>query len=323
MKKLLSLAVFVGVSAFALAQTNPLTTFMKKMSSAEGLKTSYTVTGLDGVAANYTITLGRPGSARIDGPQKLIVADGTNITVLVKSLKKYYTKPQTKAELAKQFADPAVMLWSGFFDAGMASKLTTSRLPDANRNGVKLQAVKVVVDSSKGSTITAFFDPKSGDLKQAVLEKGAGKSAQVLDITTLALGPSDPATFAFKAPVGTEEVKEADLITQKWIESLDEALALASQTNRPILVDFYATWCGPCKMLEANVFTTEKFKNFSANMVLCRIDVDLQPQIAQKFMIEAMPTTILLSSSGAELGRFVGYVEVDEYLSNLKGFIGN
>lgn len=81
-----------------------------------------------------------------------------------------------------------------------------------------------------------------------------------------------------------------------------EAKVLANKT--PVLVDFFATWCGPCKLAEPVLEElSEQYKN---KVVIAKIDVDKNPDSAQKFGVMSIPTTILFKD-GKEVGRQVGF----------------
>ncbi|HKJ99815.1 MAG TPA: thioredoxin [Desulfotignum sp.] len=69
------------------------------------------------------------------------------------------------------------------------------------------------------------------------------------------------------------------------------------------LVDFSATWCGPCRQMAPVIKKlTEKYRNRAA---VVEIDIDSQPQIATHYMVQSIPTLILFDN-GREIKRFVG-----------------
>lgn len=74
-----------------------------------------------------------------------------------------------------------------------------------------------------------------------------------------------------------------------------------------VLVDFFATWCGPCKMLSLIIDKFDK-KNI---MPVIKVDVDLCEEISQEFKIFSVPTLIIFEN-GKELKRKTGYMSLEE-----------
>lgn len=76
------------------------------------------------------------------------------------------------------------------------------------------------------------------------------------------------------------------------------------KNSLPVLVDFYADWCGPCKMAEP--ILEELFENYKDKVVLVKINVDENQITSGKLGVMSIPTTILFKN-GNEVGRQVGF----------------
>ena len=84
-----------------------------------------------------------------------------------------------------------------------------------------------------------------------------------------------------------------------------------------ILVDFYASWCGPCKILTPVLKSV--IEETKAG-VLIKVDVDQAPKVSEKFQITSLPT-VKAFKGGKEIGSFVGARDkafVKKFISNLQ-----
>lgn len=85
------------------------------------------------------------------------------------------------------------------------------------------------------------------------------------------------------------------------------------QSPIPVLVDFYATWCGPCKMMKPILEDLKKIKQEKVRIV--KIDVDKHNQIASQYQIQSVPT-LMIFKNGQQLWRQSGVMQAND-LSNL------
>ncbi|KAG0665259.1 Cytoplasmic thioredoxin isoenzyme 2 [Monosporozyma unispora] len=87
------------------------------------------------------------------------------------------------------------------------------------------------------------------------------------------------------------------------ITSAAEFDSSISNTDKLVVVDFFATWCGPCKMIAPMV---DKFsQQYEAEATFLKVDVDQLPELAQKYEISAMPTLVFIKN-GKEIAKVVG-----------------
>lgn len=76
------------------------------------------------------------------------------------------------------------------------------------------------------------------------------------------------------------------------------------QSDQPVLVDFWAAWCGPCKMVGPIV--EELADDFAGKAKVCKLNVDESGKIAQAYGVMSIPTLILFKN-GQEVDRIVGF----------------
>ena len=100
----------------------------------------------------------------------------------------------------------------------------------------------------------------------------------------------------------------------------DKALAKAREAKRNLFVDCYTTWCGPCKMMDREVFTNDAVADyFNATFVNVKLDMEREGrELNKKYSISGYPTFLLLDGEGNLVHKMAGYYNPENFLRAVK-----
>lgn len=122
------------------------------------------------------------------------------------------------------------------------------------------------------------------------------------------------AAFAQKSQnVAIEELNTASFKKKVW--NYTKSTNFNRVGELPIILDFYATWCRPCKMLAPHLQTIQN--KYKSKLIVYSIDVDKEPELAKLFKVEAMPTIIFVNSKSTYISE-LGYRDYDEFEALVK-----
>ncbi len=117
---------------------------------------------------------------------------------------------------------------------------------------------------------------------------------------------------------GAQEAKSAVAFRNLDLEA---ALAAATAEDKLVLIDFFTTWCAPCKLLDQNTWTDAKVGELvNAKAVALKLDAEKEGRVAAKrYAIAAYPTLLVLKPDGTEVDRIIGYREPARFIADFSG----
>ncbi|MDO9547538.1 MAG: thioredoxin family protein [Candidatus Marinimicrobia bacterium] len=108
----------------------------------------------------------------------------------------------------------------------------------------------------------------------------------------------------------------------QWLYSIDSARVAAQQQKKPIMIDFMAEWCPPCKAMEDSTFNQSGVIDKSQQFITLRIDVDKQPDVAidyngnaRKYGGVGIPNLLFLSPDNEKIKHVIGYHNAEQLIA--------
>jgi tetratricopeptide (TPR) repeat protein len=110
----------------------------------------------------------------------------------------------------------------------------------------------------------------------------------------------------------------------EWAKtSYEDIIKAAKSKDKHVFIDFYATWCGPCKELDKTTFQDEMVTTFLNAMIPVKYDAEkgAGETLAEEYRVSAYPTLILLDSKGKEIDRHIGYLDAADFLRVMNNYV--
>ena len=91
------------------------------------------------------------------------------------------------------------------------------------------------------------------------------------------------------------------------------------ESDQPVLVDFWAPWCGPCRMLAPTI--DQLGEEYAGKVRVGKLNTDDNPRVASEYQVSAIPT-VLLFKGGQPVKKFVGVTPKDQFATALDSQLG-
>ena len=120
-----------------------------------------------------------------------------------------------------------------------------------------------------------------------------------------------------KVEYGTNDVRNGDTGAENAAVSNQESVVLHQMVSngKPSIVDFTASWCGPCQRMKPIFYSLAD--DFKDEYNFISIDIDENPELANKYQVQAVPTFVFLDADGNEGNRITGMISKEEFRDEL------
>ena len=142
------------------------------------------------------------------------------------------------------------------------------------------------------------------------------RNAGALMLGTLALGTT---AFVASRQSGAQAIEnQAPKISAiNWQPSFEAALAQSKVSGKPVMVDFGAKWCGACRIMEEQTYPDANVIAASKNFVMAKVDVDERQDLANRYGISSLPTTVWFHADAKPIVGAVGALEAPDLVSSM------
>ena len=183
-------------------------------------------------------------------------------------------------------------------------------------------AARAVLNINEARPTNRLMFLKSGDKEIALEFKGMSRDGRSMDVAIVDAHVTKAEDRAPDDLVRDERPRprtETPVTWQHGTAGLIAAVALAKAEHKRLILDFEATWCGPCHTMDEWVWSdAEVATGLRAGYVGVKIDADLEKNLVKRFNPGGYPTMILLDADAKELKRVSGYQSSKQMISFLK-----
>jgi thiol-disulfide isomerase/thioredoxin len=181
-------------------------------------------------------------------------------------------------------------------------------------------AAKKVLSIAEAKATSRMMFVKAGD-KELVLEfRGLSPDGRSTSFAVVDRPVTKAEDRAADDTLAVERARPRAREPFPWEKTFDVASAKAAKEKRFLILDFWTSWCGPCKTMDEWIWTdAEVAAALNASYVGVKLDGDLEKALVSRFKVAGYPTFIVLDPVGKEVRRFSGYMSSKQTMEWLAG----
>ena len=232
-------------------------------------------------------------------------------------LLRYSVRSWRQGAIAINGVDALIAVMDGDNNALFNKSDTWSAMAAAEPN-----AAKAVLTINEARPTNRLMFLKSGDKEVALEFKGISADGRSVDVAVIDAKVTKAEDRGPDDMVREERVRPRTDTPVVWghgTSGFDAALARAKTERKLVIIDFEATWCGPCHTMDEWVWNdADVAAGLRAGFVGVKIDADLEKNLVKRFNPGGYPTMIVLDGAGKELRRVSGYQSSKQMLAFIK-----
>ena len=103
-----------------------------------------------------------------------------------------------------------------------------------------------------------------------------------------------------------------------WEESFESAMQKARTQNKPVLIDFYADWCAPCKLMDQRVYPDRQVIAQSQNWITVKVNGEKRPDVMQAYGVSGFPTLVFAHGNGQPIKIVSAYQDAPQLVQTMQ-----